>query len=485
MRLIDSYKEVSLIAVLVLLLGCKAQQELPSPKEIPEAYEAIQQELTLDSSSIATLHWSRFFQDERLARLIQIGLENNQDVLKTNEKVRVAKASLQQARLGRLPEFNAGIGAMARRFGHYTMDGVGNDDSNLSPTVPEDRRIPAPYRDFMVGVDFSWELDIWGRLNMEKSQALNRFLASEEMVSFTQTQLVAAIAEQYFQMLGLEEEIQILNKNIALQVETFELGKSLKASGEESQLSIDQFEGLMLNSRNLLKQKERMLQSSRFQLYRLLGTYPFELEMAPWEETEEVPEILAIGLPAHLLKFRPDIRRAEKELIAQQLEVDIAHTAFFPTFRLYGMGGFNAFELSKLFLAPLSSVYQLAGGLTAPVFNRGRIKAAYEGAKASQKVALLEYEQVVQSGYLEVLDLVNGYVYLEEQVEIKDQEVLVQQRSVENASTMFRLGYADYLDLINAQSRLLEAELETVQLKVEQLANYSTLYRALGGGWIL
>ncbi len=485
MKRIYLYRGGCVMAVLVLMLGCKTQHELPTPREIPEAYEAVNQGLTLDSSSIATLHWSRFFQDERLAKLIQRGLENNQDVLKTNEKVRIARASLQQARLGRLPEFNVGLVAMERRFGHYTMDGVGNDDSNLSPTVPEDRRIPTPYRDFMVGMDFSWELDIWGKLNLEKRQALNRFLASEEMVSFTQTQLVAAIAEQYFHMLGLEEEIQILNKNIALQVETFELGKSLKNSGEESQLSIDQFEGLMLNSRNLLKQKERMLQSTRFQLYRLLGSYPFELELAAWEEAEEIPEVLAIGLPAQLLKFRPDIRRAEKELIAQQLEVDIAHTAFFPTVRLYGAGGFNAFDLSKLFLAPLSSVYQFAGGLTAPVFNRGRLKATYESAKAAQKVALLEYEQVVQSGYLEVLDLVNGYAFLEEQVEIKDKEVQVQQRSVDNASTMFRLGYADYLDLINAQSRLLEAQLEVVHLKVEQLANYSTLYRALGGGWVL
>ncbi len=476
-----------LLLVLVcigMIWGCKSQQELPLPKEIPLHYRIGEENITSDSSSLAALHWSGFFQDENLASLIQIGLANNQDVLKTTERVRVARARMQAARLGRLPEFNVGLGAMRRRFGHYTMDGVGNDDSNLSPTVPEDRLIPSPYQDFMVGVDFSWEVDIWGKLNMQKKQALNRYLASEEMVNFTRTQLIAAISEHYYRVVGLEKEIQILQKNIALQEETFELGKSLKNSGEESQLSIDQFEGLMLNSLGLLKQKDREIQSARYQLFRLVGRYPFEWENSSLEEMDELPEVLALGVPAELLRYRPDVREAERELLAQQLEVDIAHTAFFPTVRLYGMGGFNAFELSKLFITPLSTVYQLAGGLTAPIFNRGRIQADYEMARASQKIALLDYEQTVQSGFLEVLDLVNGYEIIEEQVKIKDQEVLVQQRSVDNASTMFRLGYANYLDLINAQSRLLEAELEVVQLKVDQLANYAILYRALGGGWL-
>jgi outer membrane protein TolC len=174
---------------------------------------------------------------------------------------------------------------------------------------------------------------------------------------------------------------------------------------------------------------------------------------------------------------------AERELIASNADVYAARAAFFPSVNLFGMAGFNAFDFSKLFFNPASMVYQLGAGLAAPVFNRNKIKMQYEAANALQKIAWYDYEQTVLKSYVEVLDLVNQFQTLDMQLENKSNEVLVQRRSVENSNIMFTVGYANYLDVLNAQSRALQAEIELVELKIEQLQTRVNLYRALGGGW--
>ena len=468
--------------IIIVLTGCNTTEQILKHPEMPGSYA--NDEVKQDSANWAMISWESFFRDETLKGPIQRGLSQNQDVLKTLHRIQISQASLHQAKLGRLPELNLQASSAITRFGEYTMDGVGNRDSNLSPTVPEDKMIPDPYRDFMIGLDFSWEVDIWGKLKMRKRQALLRYLESEEMLRLTQTNLIASIASTYFLIAGLEEEILILNKNISSQEVAFELGKSLKEAGQDSQLSLDQFEGLLLNSKGLLFQKNRELQQAKLNLSQLTGSYSTEFSYSSLEETESLPEIIEAGIPADLIRMRPDIRSAELNLQSQQLEVGIVRTAYFPSLNLAGLVGYNAFDFSRLFLNPGSAIYQIGGGITAPIFNRKRIEAMYQTAKAEQKIALYDFEQTVLQGYLEVMGFVNDYHYLSEQIQLKTDEVVVQRRSIENASTMFKIGYADYLDVINSQSRSLEAELDFVKLRVEQFQSYVELYKALGGGWI-
>ena len=471
-----------IIISVALCIGCNTAEQIMQQPTIPTNYAY--KEVSQDSANWALISWDSFFRDESLKDLIRTGLSQNQDVLKTLYRIQISQTTLQQARLGRLPELNVQASTGVTRFGEYTMDGVGNRDSNLSPTVPEDKMIPDPYRDFLIGLDFSWEVDIWGKLKMRKRQALMRYLESEEMLRFTQTNLIANIASNYFLVAGLEEEIMILEKNISFQEAAFELGKSLKEAGKDSQLSLDQFEGLLLNSKGLLLQKSRELQQAKLNISQLTGSYSTEFTYSLLEESESLPEVIEAGIPADLIRMRPDIRAAELNLQAQQLEIGIVRTAFFPSLNLSGLVGYNAFDFSRLFLNPASAIYQVGGGLSAPIFNRKRIEAMYETAKAEQKIALYDFEQTVLQGYLEVMGLVNDYQYLSDQISIKTDEVVVQQRSVENASTMFKIGYANYLDVINSQSRSLEAELDFVKLRIEQFQSYVDLYKALGGGWM-
>ncbi|MBT0811513.1 TolC family protein [Litoribacter ruber] len=470
-----------IISAFFFLQACKVPQKAVGDiqLDVPEAYQVEGEGI----ETIAVAPWQSFFEDDHLKALIDTALVYNQDLRKTLENIRISQARLKAARLGRLPEVNAMAGASVRRFGDYTMDGIGNTDTNFSEFLPADKRLPSPYPDFIIGAEFGWELDIWGRLSGQKRAAAARYMASEEMLRNVQTWLVAEVAHQYYEMLGLDEEIAVLEKNIELQELAFELSKDLKNSGKENQLAVDQFEAQMLNSKSLLIHKKRELRTVELNISELSGKYPEQIERVGLDPAFAKPRAISLGLPADLLRLRPDVRRAEQELAASQADVNVARADFFPSLQLFGMAGFNAFDFSKLFLNPASSVYQLGAGLSAPIFNRRRIRSAYEEATASQKLAWLDYEQTVLKSYLEVLDMVNVYSTLEEQLTVKKQEVNVQKRSVENSNTMFSVGYANYLEVINSQSRALNAELEYIELKREQLQAIASMYRSLGGGW--
>lgn len=467
----------------LLLASCKSTELTLQDREtqLPPNFENVV--AATDESSVALLNWQNFFADEQLKNLVQVALDNNQDHLKTLERIRVFRANYKIAKGGLLPEVNALAGASVRRFGEYTMDGVGNADSNLSPTVPEDKLIPDPYRDFIVGAQFNWEIDVWSKLRNRKKAAFARYLASEEMVNAIKTWLVGEVSQQYFELVALDEEIRILEANIQLQEFAVNLSKDLKESGKENQLAVDQFEALMLNSKAQLVDRKRELRTAELQMAQLLGVYDFQHVRNTMEEVFGTPDLVDIGLPAELLAFRPDIRIAERELLATKAEVQAARAAFFPSIQLGGMAGFNAFDFSRLFFSPASTVYQLGAGLVAPVFNRNQIRMDFEAAKAGQKIAYLDYEQTIFKSYLEVLNLVNEFSAFDEQLQLKTYEVEVQKRSVENSNIMFRVGYAGYLEVLNAQVNALQAEIELIELKKQQLQANVRLYRALGGGW--
>lgn len=474
---------LGLLLFFIVLQGCKSTKvSLPEDSNMmPVAFDKIALDTT---SSDALLNWELFFEDEKLRDLIAMALANNQDNLKTLERIRVAQANLRVAKVGWLPELNAIAGASGRKFGQYTMDGVGNFDTNLSNNISEDQKIPDPYRDFIVGANFNWEVDVWGKYKNLRKAAASRYMASQEMANHVKTWLISQVAVQYYTIVGLEEEIRILDENIEVQELAVGLSKDLKISGKSNQLAVDQFEALLLNFKALVNQKQRMLRSAELQMAALLGSYHTSYQRASLQEAFVEPEILKIGLPADLLQLRPDVRMAERELLASNADINAARAAFFPSVNLFGMAGFNAFDFSKLFFNPASAVYQFGAGLAAPLFNRNRIRMEYEAANANQRIAWYEYEQTVLRSYIEVLDLVNQFQTLEQQVENKSNEVMVQKRSVENSNTMFTVGYANYLDVLNAQSRALQAEIELIELKTQQLQARVNLYKALGGGWM-
>jgi len=463
-----------------LLLGCKIT-EISTPTSsvvLPDTYSDM-----ADVAADSLLVWDKFFPDPNLQRLILVALANNQDNRRALEQIRQANAGMVTAKAGLLPQVGAMAGALRRKFGEYTMDGVGNFDSNLSDNIPEDKRIPDPYKDFIVGANFSWEIDVWGKLRSQRKAAIERYLSSVEMSNYVRALLVSEIAGQYYLALALDKEIQILEENIGLQELGVGLVKDLKEGGRANQLAVDQFEALVLNSRALLEAKKRELRSAELFINRLSGKVTIDLTRSDLDGVFDAAINQQRSIPASILQNRPDIRQAEKELLATQGDLGAAKASFYPSITLFGLAGFNAFDFSRLFLSPASSIYQMGAGLTAPVFNRRQIRMAFESAKAGQQIALLNYEQKVLDGYLEVLDLVNQIETYQNQVKLKESEVIVLKQSIENSNTLFSVGYASYLEVITAQSRSLQTQIELAELKSAQLKSNAYLYRALGGGW--
>lgn len=342
-------KKIAIVGILGLMLtsGCKIKEATTAESRIvlPEEYQGVDKDTTL---SIAQINWENYFQDPRLKTLIGSSLANNQDNLMTLERIKASRAIMKAAKAGLLPAVSGMAGASQRKFGEYTMDGVGNFDSNLSSTVPEDKRIPDPYKDFIIGANFEWELDVWGKLTNRKRAAVSRFMASEEMAKAVRTWLVSEVASNYYELLAIDAEINVLHENIRLQEIGLRLISELKEGGRANQLAVDQFEALVLNSKAQLEAKIREQRSTEYGLSRLVGNLEIPTNRIELDSAVERPRIREIGIPAQMLQYRPDVKEAEYQLQASRFDVNAAKAAFYPSINLFGMAGFNAFDFSKL-----------------------------------------------------------------------------------------------------------------------------------------
>ena len=434
-----------------------------------------------DTTYVSPLLWDEFFHDSVLRNYIDIALKNNHSFQQTMERISMSRAVLQRAKGMMLPDVNLNLGASVRRYGDYTMDGVGNTTTN-TPDLRKDKHIPNPYSDFGLSLNFQWEADIWGKLTRKKQAAAARWMASVEATRFAQSILISDLAIQYYELIGLDRREAVLRFALESARSSYELTLQLKKEGAETQLAVDQFYARVLSLESKLLQNDQMVGEKERAIACLLGVFPFKIERMPFDQIERLDIPLPKGIPANLLTLRPDVREAELELLASKADVVAAKAAFYPSLVLGAGGGFNAFNLNKWFKSPASMVYDLAAGITAPIFRRHEIRSMWNEAKSSQRIALSRYHEVALRAYTEVVDLYCATNTQVERIKIKEQETLSHQRSVENASEMFQLSYIGFLEVLSAHERFLESELEHIDIVTELCRKKILLYRALGGG---
>ena len=466
---------------IVLFLGsCKAPCITESERLVlPDVYVA-----GGDSANMASISWQRFFPDSILQSYIRVALDNNYSFREGLERINLAQSSLKMAKGALFPDVRVGVGAASQRFGDFTMDGVGNSETNRTEGLDGDRRIPNPYADFMLGASFSWEIDLWGKLNNKRRAALSRWLASREAARFMQTQLITQIASCYFELVGLDGRERVLKQTIEQSKYARDLALELKEAGNENQLAVDQFETLILSLKGDLLRNEVEIKARETALCQLMGRLPMRIDRLSVEELQDVCFPTEVGIPSQLLRFRPDIREAEQLLLASKADVAAAKAAFFPTLSLGGGGGFNAFDVSKWFLAPASLVYDLGAGLTAPLFQQHQIRALWNSAKSEQRIALCRYHDCIIRAYGEVFNTLWECESTSKRLGFKDEEVKIHIRSVESSKELFKLSFASYLEVLTAQEKLLEGNLEYLDLRTAYWISHVRLYCALGGGWI-
>jgi NodT family efflux transporter outer membrane factor (OMF) lipoprotein len=436
-----------------------------------------------DSASVATLPWREFFGDKNLIGLIDTALQANPDLRTAIQRIEIARASLQVQRGALLPTINGVASAGVEKFGDYTLNGIGNYDTNLSPNIEGRQRIPNPTPDFFFGLRSSWELDIWGKLRQRRKAAYLRLLATEKGRHLVETSLVAEVARLYFNLLGLDNELSVLNKNQLLQERALEIVKIQKRAGRANELAVQQFTAQLLRTRSLEAETQQRIVASENELNRLLGRYPQRITRGLPILQQPLPAQVQAGLPTTMLLRRPDVQQAELEMVAARADVAAARAAFLPSLTLTPFVGVNAYRASVLFNTPGSLAYGLLAGLSGPIINRNGLKADYRRSAAEQQIAYNDYQKAVQTGFEEVTTNLRGLGNYQRVFELQQQEVDALNKAVSISDDLYKANYASYLEVVTAQRNVLDAELNLTNTRRQQFLLLIDLYRALGGGW--
>lgn len=473
-RSTNNYLAACLLFLLFLSSCIPALKVREVQKHAPGTYAG-----STDSTDAANVKWQQFFIDQNLRSLIDTALANNQELNIMLQEIAVARAEVRARKGEYLPFVDFGAAAGVDKVGEYTRNG--SVEHNLD--ITEETRFPEPLPDFMIGARASWELDVWKKLRNAKQAALMRYLGTVEGKNFMVTNLVAEVANSYYELMALDNQLEILRSNIAIQQDALGIVRQEKQAAKVTELAVRRFEAEVLKNRSNLFDIQQRIVETENRINFLVGRYPQPVVRNSQAFSSLVPDTVYAGLPAQLLNYRPDIRQAELELAAARLDVKSAKANFYPSVRLTAGVGLNAFDASLLTETPASLIYNVAGDLMAPLVNRNAIKATYIGASARQLQAVYGYEQTVLNAYVEVVNQLSNIQNLRSSYDLRAQQVDALSSSITISTNLFRSARADYMEVLLTQRDALESRFELVETRKQQLNAMVNVYQALGGGW--
>lgn len=456
--------------------GCKSAQVnfKEANTKLPEEFISAQG----DTSNVAAVDWKSYFEDPYLIALIDTALLHNQELNIVLQEIEIGKNEVLEKKGEYQPFVNLGVGTGAEKPGRFTRDGA--VEHNLE--IKEGKEFPEPLGDFVLGATASWEVDIWRKLRNAKDAAQLRYLAKTEGKNFLQTQLIGEIAISYYELMALDNLLDIINQNLAIQEDALEKARQLKEYAKANQLAVNRFEAQLLNTRNQQYAIRQRMVETENRLYFLTGAYPTAIPRHSKNMMQIKLDSLQAGIPSQLLENRPDIRQAELEIAAAKLDVKSAKANFYPQLDLRAGIGYQAFNPAYLF-NPESLIFNAAGDLMAPLINRKAIQAQFNMASAQQIQSVFAYEQTILNAYTDVINQMAKLENYTNSFDTKSREVEVLRQSVEVANSLFQFAKADYVEVLLTQEEALDAEMELVEIKLSQLQAKVELYRALGGGW--
>lgn len=471
-----NYKTVAVLLVCLAFTGCKmlAPVEKVEPQAMPEAYVS-----STDTVNSATIKWKNFFPDKNLQNLIDEALKNNQELAMTLQEIEIARNDVRVKKGMLLPTVSAVAAAGVDKVGRYTSAGAGDASTEMTPG----KEVPEDLQDYMLGLHMTWEVDIWKKLRNSKKAALTRYLATVEGKNFVVTNLVAEIANSYYELLSYDNQLDIIQQTIALQKNAFDIVKAQKDAARANELGVKKFEAEVLNSQSREFAIQQQIKETENKINFLCGRYPQPIVRDKSVLVTQLPQQIQAGIPSQLMKNRPDIKQAELELFATKCDVKAAQAEFYPSFTINAGAGFNAFKPSYLFTTPESLIYNLVGDLTAPLINRNAIKAEFNKAKAEQVKAMYNYQKTILNGYVEVSNQLSNIKNLEQFYDLKNKEVQSLTTAIDASNELFKSSRVDYFEVLMTQRDALESKLELIEAKKEQFNAVTNVYRALGGGW--
>jgi len=424
-----------------------------------------------DTSSIADISWRDYFSDTILRHLIDTGLVLNFDLQFALRNISIAQSQVKQSNWLWIPQVNS-------RVSPYTYR-----NSDNGPIGVNNGAISNNYNDFLASVNMSWEIDIWGKISRQQESARANYLQTYEAAKAVQTTLVADIAQGYFNLLMLDQQLLQAKKTLDLNNDFVKLTRLLYDAGDVTYLGVQQAESQRDNTAQLIPQIEQSIQIQENSLQLLTGSLPGTVQRNESLTDIHFGESLETGLPVGLLNRRPDVRASELSLVQANAQVGISQANMYPALNLTAGAGFESLKASNWFNIP-GSLFGLAGAtLIQPILQGRQLKTQLEISKQQREQAVIRFRQSVLTAAVEVT---NALVRVQK---LKEQEKFAQQRAdtligaVNNSQLLFKNDLANYLEVITAQQAALDAQLSLAFIQNQALNARVELYRSLGGGW--
>ncbi|MBR4156130.1 MAG: TolC family protein [Bacteroidales bacterium] len=439
-------KKLVYIALCTLMLSsCNIYRQFEQPDvAVNESYRTLDGTASNDSITIADLSWTEIYTDTNLQTLINYALENNTDLLVAIEKVNEAKASLKSAKLAFLP--SVGV-SLPTSLSYSSGNTVISYDASVSA---------------------SWEIDLFGKLLNSKRKEQSALLQNQEYQQAVRTQLIATVADYYFNLLALDKQLAIYTateKSWAISVETI---KAMKEGAMANEAAVAQYEAYHAAITAAIPEIKASILKQENSLSALLGNYPEAIQRGKLDEQKMDLDIKA-GIPVQLLANRPDVKNAEYNLVSMYYNTNIARSAFYPSLVI---------DASLGWINPLTAL----ASLTQPLFYCGSNKAKLEIAKAQEQEARLQFKQTLIDASMEVSNALITYEAELQKEVARDKQILSLYNAVEYTNELLKLGSSTYLEVLEAQQSLLDALITKTDDQLNKLNAITSLYHALGGG---
>ncbi len=450
-----------ILGVSVLLMACSSSSHY---QRTPEITDSLYGNIESGGSNIANESWQNLFNDSVLLNYIDEGLKNNLDLQAAIQRVVAAEAYFNQSKAALAPSVSAQAG---QTFVHNSESAYPNGPQN--------------YHASQIKLQSNWEIDFWGKLNSARKAAYARYLATNAAQKAVQTRLIANIALVYYNLLALDQKLQITSQTVQNNRDLVETLKILKDYGNVTGAAVVQSEATLYATEVTIPDIEQQIRETENTLSLLLGRSPGTIERGNLEE-QQTPEMLSVGVPSELLDNRPDVMQAEYDLISAWEMTNNAKAYFYPSVTLTANAGLESLDLADL-LDPASVAANIAGGLTQPVFNKRTNKTRLEVTQAQQEEALLYFKNALLNAGAEVVDALGQFNTAEQKIELRAKQLEALEKSVDYTRELLNYGSATYIEVLIAQQSLLTAQLNNVNDHIQKLSAVVSLYRALGGGW--
>lgn len=449
-------KTILLLHAVLLLSSCGIYTKYQPQTSVPDNLYGTEVN-TSDTLNIGYIRWQDFFTDPYLQELIEKGVKNNTDVLTAQLRVEEAKASLLSAKLAYLPSF-----ALSPQ-GNITK--VEGQQTSQTYTLP---------------VTASWEIDIFGKLRNSKRQAQAALAGSEDYRQAVYSNLIANIANSYYTLLMLDEQLRISRETAESWNETIISTQALMDAGMSDEAAVSQMKATYYEVQNTVIDLEEQISQTENALSLLLSETPHKIERGTLSD-QHFPTGLSVGIPIQLLSNRPDVRMYERELEQAFYVTNQANASFYPSVTLGGDAGWTN-SLGEVITNPGKFLVSAIASLTQPLFNKGTLIARRKIAKAQQEEASLAFRQVLLNAGSEVNDALVSYQASKKKKENYEQQIQSLENAYRSTSLLMENGNITYLEVLAAKQSLLTAQLSQTANSFKETQSLINLYQALGGG---